>query len=419
MYPRLRSSRSPVGWIAILCAVCAPKVALAEKYAFVIGIDEYTHFSSLHAAVSDATDIIRVLSLDPYGYKITVSSTVQPALQKLVNDGKFPGEIFATIDSVGTNRDEILDELVSYQQEIDQDDELIVYFAGHGYRADRKTYWLLPDVNVQQIHQAIEVDDMMTIVEKIQTHRKLLILDHCYAADTIVAPGFIMRGADGDGAGAAAVEGESGESAPKLVLRGGDALPELVPVVTADEGNEVYLPMILAAAKEGAPEIVGPRPQGVFTKYLIETLERRVPRAELELGDAQSVSLQIIGDYLTKKLQTTQRAMFWQPLGATYARDWIFISAYETGAPSFLRALGADGWAMLVPALGLDNYWRLVSAIEGRQAGYEVLQQMAPQLVEVMRQNRSDNNANRARVQREQVMINNLKEVLASFYAGS
>ena len=112
----------------------------------------------LATAVADARSIAQVLR-DNYGFKV-----------KLL------------IDQDAT-RNNILQDIAEYRKKLNDNDNLLIYYAGHGYndrRAD-KTYWIPVDADSVYSPNRIIADELTTDI-RIQSARHVLIVsDSCYS----------------------------------------------------------------------------------------------------------------------------------------------------------------------------------------------------------------------------------------------
>ena len=90
-----------------------PLETYGKYYALLIGIADYHHMTKLKTAIQDAVDISEILT-KKYGYEARVL--------------KNPGH------------DEIIDVLTKYRKKMTPHDNLLIYYAGHG--------WLDPETNV-------------------------------------------------------------------------------------------------------------------------------------------------------------------------------------------------------------------------------------------------------------------------------
>lgn len=128
-------------------------------YAIVIGIDRYpSPLPSLETAVSDARAIANVLKND-YGFQVTL-----------------------LLDSDAT-RNHILDGINSFHDKLNGNDNLLIYYAGHGFwdRAADKAYWLPVDADSIYSSNRIIADDLTADVRGQNARHVLIISDSCYS----------------------------------------------------------------------------------------------------------------------------------------------------------------------------------------------------------------------------------------------
>jgi hypothetical protein len=132
-----------------------------NNYLLLIGIDQYNHWNRLHNATKDCQDLQMVLSqyydFDP---QHTIMLTNRQA-----------------------TRERILETLESLQSRLGQDDNLLIYYAGHGYYDQRKSrgYWVPVDARLDKIPDYIRNSTIHDYLNGINTHNTLLIADACYA----------------------------------------------------------------------------------------------------------------------------------------------------------------------------------------------------------------------------------------------
>jgi tetratricopeptide (TPR) repeat protein len=128
-------------------------------YALVIGIDEYRlPMRKLNTAANDARAVAKVLS-DRYGFQV-----------KLLLDGD-------------ATRFNILDTLSQYRQKLNINDNLLIYYAGHGYsdHDTDKAYWLPFDADSGASANRIIADDLTADVRGMPSRHVLIISDSCYS----------------------------------------------------------------------------------------------------------------------------------------------------------------------------------------------------------------------------------------------
>jgi TPR repeat protein len=140
-------------------------------YALVIGINDYRPpLARLKTAVNDAQAVGKLLH-DRYGFKVTY-----------------------LLDNNAT-RFNILDALDKYRNTLNENDNLLIYYAGHGFsdRDAEKAYWLPVDADSGMSPNRIIADDLTTGVRVLPSRHVLIISDSCYSgaltrdADTPVA----------------------------------------------------------------------------------------------------------------------------------------------------------------------------------------------------------------------------------------
>jgi TPR repeat protein len=138
----------------------APEVAgNGSYYALVIGINDYRPpLSRLKTAVNDAEAVGRLLH-DRYAFKVTY-----------------------LLDDKAT-RFNILDALDKYRNTLNENDNLLIYYAGHGFsdRDAEKAYWLPVDADSGMSPNRIIADDLTTGVRVLPSRHVLIISDSCYS----------------------------------------------------------------------------------------------------------------------------------------------------------------------------------------------------------------------------------------------
>jgi uncharacterized caspase-like protein len=144
----------------------AEKLALhfGRYYALVIGNNAYTDMSPLKTAVNDATAVAELLQT-MYGFTVTL----------LTN----------------TTRDEIIMALDQLRATLTDQDNLLIYYAGHGVldTSEERGYWLpvnaKPDSRIQWISNTTITDALKAMAAK----HILVVADSCYS-------GTLVRGID-------------------------------------------------------------------------------------------------------------------------------------------------------------------------------------------------------------------------------
>jgi formylglycine-generating enzyme required for sulfatase activity/uncharacterized caspase-like protein len=125
-------------------------------HALVIGNNNYAALPRLKTAEADAREVAAILK-EFYGFETRL----------LLN----------------ATRQQIVSALFSYRQTLKPDDNLLVYYAGHGINdkeAD-KAYWLPVDATRDDDSNWISADDITTRLRAIPARHVLVIADSCYS----------------------------------------------------------------------------------------------------------------------------------------------------------------------------------------------------------------------------------------------
>lgn len=244
-----------VGLVGLLGgALAAPSSEGAEKYALLIGVSEY-EFSSVRGGViplryaeNDATALRNLLTAA--GYKV---------------DDRVNRE---------ARREYILEALSQLRATVKEDDELILFFAGHGARdpSNGQTYLLTHDTKLELLDdKAIRLDHLFDYVRDIKARFKLVLLDHCFSGDVEVAL------ADGDG------DARVGDiDTPPGLTRG------VVPVDFGDRVRQRASGMAVVGAASDVAFESEELEHGLFTEALIRALQTR--RADTTADGVLTVS---------------------------------------------------------------------------------------------------------------------------------
>jgi hypothetical protein len=125
-------------------------------HALVIGINDYKHITKLATAVSDAKAIAEMLERD-YGFKVTL----------LLN----------------SRRDDILDAFDDYLETLGAEDNLLIYYAGHGWldEATDRGYWLPADAKQGRRSRWLSNADITDTLKSLAAKHVMLVADSCYS----------------------------------------------------------------------------------------------------------------------------------------------------------------------------------------------------------------------------------------------
>jgi uncharacterized protein len=134
-------------------------------YALVIGINEYPDLPHLTTAVHDAQTVGTLLESN-LGFSGHVTYQL--------NHNATRASIMAALQGPK-----------GYAQTLTESDNLLIYYAGHGYFDKRaeKAYWLPFDAESELSANRISADDLTTAIRGIASHHVLIISDSCYSGD--------------------------------------------------------------------------------------------------------------------------------------------------------------------------------------------------------------------------------------------
>ena len=133
-----------------------PPSEFGSYYALVIGDNDYARLPKLDTAVNDAKDIAAVLS-KKYGFKVTT----------LIN----------------ANRYQILSALSEMREKLTENDNLFIYYAGHGEldKVNQRGYWMPVDAEPNITANWISNVDITDILNVMTAKHVLVVADSCYS----------------------------------------------------------------------------------------------------------------------------------------------------------------------------------------------------------------------------------------------
>jgi hypothetical protein len=130
-------------------------VQLGKFYALVVGNDNYQAYPALSSAVADATTVAGLLK-SRYGYETRLLTNA--------------------------NRFEMLSALNDLREQLKEEDNLLVYYAGHGeLDAGRQGYWLPVDAQAERPTSWISNRAVSDILTTMNAKHVLVVADSCYS----------------------------------------------------------------------------------------------------------------------------------------------------------------------------------------------------------------------------------------------
>jgi hypothetical protein len=139
-------------------------IEFGNYHALVIGIDNYKNLPKLKTAINDARGVTKILK-DEYGFKVT--TLIDP------------------------DRLDIIDAFDELQETLTDKDNLLIYYAGHGWLnqdVDRG-YWLPVDAKPKRRSRWISNVTITDTLKGLSAKHVMVVADSCYS-------GTLVRGAD-------------------------------------------------------------------------------------------------------------------------------------------------------------------------------------------------------------------------------
>lgn len=128
---------------------------LGEYHALVIGINQYADLDDLGTAINDARDVAQVLK-KTYGYKTKVLENATHM--------------------------QIVEALAEYQEKLGKNDNLVVYYAGHGLIDERQNgFWIPTDANMNDKKSWIPNNVITEFMSSMNAKHVMVIADSCYS----------------------------------------------------------------------------------------------------------------------------------------------------------------------------------------------------------------------------------------------
>lgn len=145
-----------VKFISILRARDIPEIAFGNYHALVIGINNYKSLPKLSTAVTDAQVVAETLK-DLYGFAVTLLEN--------------------------PSRDEIIDAFDGFRDSLGEQDNLLIYYAGHGW-LDQQTgtgYWLPVNAKADRRSRWVSNATLTNALQNILAKHVIVVADSCYS----------------------------------------------------------------------------------------------------------------------------------------------------------------------------------------------------------------------------------------------
>ena len=223
--------QSQPGGEALASAVAGIK--FGTYHALVIGIDNYKELPKLKTAVKDAKAVAAALETD-YGFKV----------RTLLDPG----------------RDDIIDAFDDYMEQLTYDDNLLIYYAGHGWldEATDRGYWLPANAKPGRRSKWLSNSDITDTLKSLAAKHVMVVADSCYS-------GTLTRSATVDLRDANYLKRMASKMARVAMVSGG-----LEPVAdSGGSGNSPFAKAFLDALRNNPDVIDGTRLFGEIRRPVI------------------------------------------------------------------------------------------------------------------------------------------------------
>jgi WD40 repeat protein len=141
--------------------------AKARNHLFIVGINKYKYWPQLFNAVRDAEAIANTL-VGMYNFSFS--------------DVKMLLDEQASLNNIYT-------ELSKYIETVGPDDNLVIYYSGHGFYNDalKEGYWIPYDAKLNAMGEYFSNSNLLKLVNSIQSQHTFLVVDACFSG-SLFAP---------------------------------------------------------------------------------------------------------------------------------------------------------------------------------------------------------------------------------------
>lgn len=133
-----------------------PNLDYGDYYALVIGNNRYEHFRDLRTAVNDARTVSNLLKND-YGFDVTLLENA--------------------------TRSQILDSIINLKNRVSRNDNVVVYYAGHG-QLDPDTdegFWIPVDADPESQSNWLLTDRVRSQIKAMRAKHVMVVADSCFS----------------------------------------------------------------------------------------------------------------------------------------------------------------------------------------------------------------------------------------------
>ncbi len=136
-----------------------------QNYLLTIGIDKYEHWKSLNNAVKDIEDVTNLL----------------------ISKYQFEPDHVISLTNKDATEDGIRKTIIGLKKKITKEDNLILYYSGHGWFDEdiEEGYWVPSNARKNTCADYISNADVLKWIKAIKTHHTLIIIDSCFSGSLV------------------------------------------------------------------------------------------------------------------------------------------------------------------------------------------------------------------------------------------
>jgi hypothetical protein len=151
----------------------APAAESGRNYALVIGNAAYLHIRKLRTPIADAEAVAKVLRTR-FGFETSLALDGDRSLSLVLKE---------------VGRREVFAALSQLRRRLGENDNLLVFYAGHGHRPTGATqaYWLPVDAEPDDHANWISADDIASEVSLMNARHVLIVADSCFSGGLLRA----------------------------------------------------------------------------------------------------------------------------------------------------------------------------------------------------------------------------------------
>jgi hypothetical protein len=216
-------------------------------HALFIAIDNYSSkvWTPLNNPVNDANAIKSVLGMK-YGFS----------------------DVTTLYDQEAT-RAKIIETLEKKVNQMSENDNLVIYFSGHGIEIGEEGYWVPVEAKSQERYELLSIAEVKNIIGKSKSHHILIMVDACFSSTILKSPAF-----SGSNLGSETYY----EQVDQLISRQAITAGGLEPVMDGSGDNSIFAKYILKFLNSNQKTILDASELYELIKYPVAANSPNIPQ---------------------------------------------------------------------------------------------------------------------------------------------